>query len=137
MKQVLFITFILLLGIACSTSKKTVQIKPDGESEAASDSLEYKLETFDARFETWYTLRDSPSQYRSQQYYENWNQQYVNAWNYKSTQPGHHFFETIVGYDPTVDYGFELNHKLFYYFQYVEKVLKIEIMPGGPQSIVF
>ena len=45
------------------------------------------------------------------------------------------FFEPIIGYDPTVDYGFELNHKLFYYFQYVENVLKIQIMPGGPKVL--
>jgi len=31
----------------------------------------------------------------------------------------------------------ELNHKLFYYFQYVEHVLKIQIMSGGPHAAQF
>ena len=118
-------------------SKSVVQIEPTDEPEAVEDSLQYELIVFDAKFETWYAFHNNPSQYRSQRYYENWNRQYVNAWNYNSTQPGKRsFFEPIVGWEPIIDYGFELNHKLFYYFLYVERVLKIEIMPGGPRSIV-
>ncbi|MBW6536231.1 MAG: hypothetical protein K0B11_14580 [Mariniphaga sp.] len=137
MKQIIFISIALFFVLACSTQKGVVKIEENKEEMVAvEDSLEYQLETFDAKFETWYALHDNPSQYRSQQYYENWNRQYVNAWNYNSTQPGKRsFFEPIVGYEPNVDYGFELNHKLFYYFQYVERVLKIEIMPGGPRSL--
>lgn len=137
MKQIIFIVIALLFVLACSTQKGVVKIEENKEEMVAvEDSLEYQLETFDAKFETWYALHDNPSQYRSQQYYENWNRQYVNAWNYNSTQPGKRsFFEPIIGYEPNVDYGFELNHKLFYYFQYVERVLKIEIMPGGPQGL--
>jgi hypothetical protein len=138
MKRLIIVVGALLFVWACSTKKGVVKIEENKDELAAvEDSIEYQLETFDARFETWYALHNKPSQYRAQEYYENWNRQYVNAWNYNSTQPGKSsFFEPIVGYEPQVDYGFELNHKLFYYFQYVERVLKIEIMPGGPQSIV-
>lgn len=137
MKQLFFFLAVLLVFGSCSSPRTTPQIKFNDETEAVDDSLEYNLETFDARFETWYIMQDRPAQYRSQKYYENWNQQYVNAWNYRATQPNNSFFEPIIGYDYTTDYGFELNHKLFYYFQYVERVLKIGIMPGGPRSIVF
>jgi len=137
MKQFIFLTGALLFIIACSTQKGIVKIETNDEPEAVEDSTEYELLTFDTKFETWYAFHNNPSQYRSQQYYENWNRQYVAAWNYNSTQPGKRsFFESIVGWEPTIDYGFELNHKLFYYFQYVERVLHIEIMPGGPRSIV-
>lgn len=137
MKQIVFTGIALLFVLACSTQKGVVKIEENkDEMVTFEDSTEYQLETFDAKFKTWYALHNNPSQYRSQQYYENWNRQYVNAWNYNSTQPGKSsFFEPIVGYEPNIDYGFELNHKLFYYFQYVERVLKIEIMPGGPQNI--
>ena len=137
MKQFILLTGVLLFIMACSTPKGVVQIEPTDEPEAVEDSLQYELIVFDAKFETWYAFHNNPSQYRSQRYYENWNRQYVNAWNYNSTQPGKRsFFEPIVGWEPTIDYGFELNHKLFYYFLYVERVLKIEIMPGGPRGIV-
>jgi hypothetical protein len=41
------------------------------------------------------------------------------------------FFETTIDYDPFLDYGLELNHRLFYYFMFVEKKLKIPILPSG------
>lgn len=137
MKPFIIFFGLLLAILACSGPRNTPQIKANNETEAEDDSLQYDLETFDARFDTWYALNNNPSQYRSQEYYENWNRQYVVSWNIKATQPGNRFFETIVGYEPTVDYGFELNHKLFYYFLYVERVLNIQIMAGGPQGYPF
>lgn len=128
----------ILVIVACSTHKNVVEIKNKTVEDAANDSLEYELVTFDQRFETWYLLHDNQSQYHSQSYYEDWNRQYVSAWNANEMNSGKSsFFETIVGYDPMVDYGFELNHKLFYYFQYVENVLKIQIMGNGPHAVEF
>lgn len=138
MKQLLFLFTALVFIIACSTQKGIVKIEENKEEVAAKDSLEYELIVFDPKFETWYMIQNAPAKYRSQEYYENWNRQYVSAWNHNSTQTGKRsFFEPIVGYQSNVDYGFELNHKLFYFFQYVEHILKIQIMPGGPQSVVF
>lgn len=136
MKKIIFWIGLILILVACSTKRNIVEIKNRTVEIAAEDSLEYQLETFDHRFETWYLLHNSSSQYRSRSYYEGWNRQYVSAWNDNAMNSRKNsFFETIIGYEPTVDYGFELNHKLFYYFQYVERVLKIQIMPGGPKAI--
>ena len=138
MKQIIFWLGIILFIVACSTQKGVVKVKSNDEESVVEDSLEYDLETFDGKFEMWYLLHKSPAMYRSQQYYENWNRQYVSAWNYNALGGRRNsFFEPIIGYEYTVDYGFELNHELFYYFQYVEKVLKIEIMSGRPQAGLF
>ncbi len=138
MKKILFGFAVIFVIAACSGPKGVVEIKNGDETALESDSLEYELEVMDPKFETWYLLHDSPARYRSQQYYENWNKQYVAAWNANSLDPRKSsFFEPIIGWDPTVDYGFELNHKLFYYFMYVENVLNIQIMPGGPQAFPF
>ncbi len=138
MKKRIFWIGIILFVVACSSQKKAIETKPKTIEVATEDSLGYQLETFDQKFETWYLLHDSPAQYRSLSYYEGWNKQYVSAWNANAMDSGKgSFFETIIGYDPSVDYGFELNHKLFYYFQYVEHVLKIQIMPGGPKAARF
>ncbi len=108
------------------------------DSISAKDSVEYNIETFDTNFENWYQMHNSETTYRSKSYYEQWNRQYVSAWNANATDPGKSkFFEPIVGYDPNIDYGLELNHKLFYYFQYVENVLKIKIMPVSPKAVPF
>lgn len=125
----------MLIVAACSTQKSAIKVESNSNDVIADDSIEYSIETFDARFESWYLLHNSPARYRQQSYYEYWNRQYVSAWNahsysgYRSS-----FFESIIGYEPNVDYGFELNHELFHYFQYVEKVLKIGIMPGSPRA---
>ena len=138
MKQNLFWLGIILLMAACSTQKGLVTVKSNIAESSVDDSLEYHLETFDGKFESWYQLHNSPSMYRSQQYYENWNRQYVSAWNFNAmSERKNSFFEPIVGYEYTVDYGFEINHELFYYFQYVEHVLKIQIMPGGPNAVFY
>ena len=137
MKKLLFWLGVVAVFAACSTQKGVVKIKAENKEEAQQDTVEYELETFDERFETWYQLHDNPAQYRSKEYYENWNDRYVSAWNANALDPQKSsFFETIIGWDPTIDYGFELNYKLFYYFQYVERVLGIQIMPGGPKSIM-
>lgn len=138
MKQNIFWLGIILLIAACSTQKGLVTVKSNIGESSVEDSLEYALETFDGKFESWYQLHNSPAMYRSQQYYENWNRQYVSAWNYNAVSGRKNsFFEPIVGYEFNVDYGIEINHELFYYFQYVEQVLKIQIMPGGPRAVIF
>jgi len=138
MKQLFFYAIALLFVIACSTQKGIVKIEQENDLAEEEDSVEYELIVFDPKFETWYILQNSPANYRSQQYYEYWNRQYVTAWNYHASNSRRSsFFEPIIGWDPTIDYGFEINHKLFYYFQYVERVLKIEIIPNGPRSLAF
>ena len=138
MKQILFFAGALFFIIACSTQKGVVEIENNMDDSVAGDSVEYELETFDSNFDAWYSLHNNQSQYRSKEYYEGWNRRYIDAWNFNASQPGKRsFFQSVIGWDPTVDYGFELNHKLFYYFQYVERVLGIQIMPGGPRSTVF
>ncbi|UBM63135.1 DUF6146 family protein [Candidatus Sulfidibacterium hydrothermale] len=135
MKKIVFWLGILLLAASCSSQKKVTAKKTKPVVEIAKkDSVQYKLETFDQKFESWYAMHNNPSQYRTLSYYEYWNKQYVAAWNAKASDPIRNpFFETIIGYDPSVNYGLKLNHKLFYYFQYVEHVLKIPILPnGGP-----
>jgi len=46
--------------------------------------------------------------------------------------------EDSVAYELIVfDTEFELNHKLFYYFQYVEHVLRIPILPNPPVGVIY
>lgn len=131
----LFTAFFVIAG--CSGPKGIVSLEANGDV-ANEDSLEYELIVLDPEFETWYMLQDSPARYRSQQYYEGWNRQYVSAWNSHARTPGRRsFFQTIIGYEPNVDYGFKLNHKLFYYFQYVEQKLKIPILNHSPVGVIF
>ena len=131
MKTFFKLLFVLSIIVSCATQKgqlKFTQAKPETEN----DSVGYELIVFEPKFETWYIFHNTPAKFRAKEYYENWNKQYVLAWNSKAMTSGNSFFETIVGYEYGVDYGFELNHKLFHYFMFVETVLKIPILENGP-----
>ncbi len=137
MKRIFILAGVLFIVWACSTQKATIKVEPKTEEKQEQDSVEYSMETFDAKFESWYQMHKSPALYRSQEYYEYWNQQYVLAWNIHAMDARRNsFFEPIVGYDERTDYGLELNHELFYYFQYVEHVLHIPILPGGGPKLI-
>lgn len=136
MQKILFILVITLFIFACSTQKNIQVTKNDAET-TVEDSTEYDVEMFDGKFDSWYQRYQTPANYRQQSYYESWNRQYVTMWNSKASSSSGKFpFDPVVGFDPTYDYGFELNHKLFHYFMYVENELKIRIMPGGPHFMM-
>jgi len=138
MKKFVFLCAVLAIFGSCASRKNLVKIVPLPVDVEVADSVSYELVVFDNHFETWYQLKNSPALSHSQDYYENWNRQYVTAWNLKSMEPGRNgFFEPIVGWEPTADYGFELNHKLFYYFMYVEHELKIPILDNGQGPLNF
>ena len=137
MRSIVAIILVLLVVYACSTKKQLSQTKESTVVTALEDSTEYEVEMFDSKFETWYLRYNTPSTYRQQSYYESWNRQYVTMWNSKASSSIDNFpFDPVVGYEPNKDYGFELNHKLFHYFMYVENVLNIKIMPGGPRFVL-
>lgn len=132
MKNILFIAFILVLAVACTGKKELTIEEKQNELE---DSISYELIVLDPGFDSWYAIHGVPAKYRSQSYYEGWNQRYVNAWNYQ--RMGYRYAQLIEGnidYQPNTDYGFELNHKLFYYFMYVENELEIQLIPDGPKT---
>ena len=136
-KYVLILAAIFI--IACSGNKKLAKVAISDKEVEAADSVEYELIVFDPGFETWFITHSKPEWYHSQEYYESWNKQYVSAWNSKAISPRFgRIFETTIDYDYFTDYGLPINHKLFYYFQYVEKELKINILPpgSGPRSVL-
>lgn len=98
--------------------------------------LLWKFVSHDDEFKSWYQTYKNPDLYRSLEYYSRWNKKYVSAWNSNVIRGRKEsVFESAIGYKSGIDYGFDLNHELFYYFQYVENVLKIEIMKGGPNEV--
>lgn len=144
MKFIVQLMVILFLVWSCNSQKKMTKLDPqgvdlkNGSATTTNDSIEYNIETFDTQFEVWYQANNSETSYHSLNYYEQWNRQYVAAWNENAADHRKgNFFEPIVGYNPNTKYSLELNHKLFYYFQYVENVLKVKIMPYSPKSEPF
>lgn len=126
--------FIFALMMAACGSQKSMTHTSAPEI-APDDSTEYELIVFDQGFETWYLMQPSPAMDHSIEYYKTWNRQYVDEWNYRAGRP--RFFGSIINYDPNEDYPLEIEHKLYYYFQYVEDELGIPILRPRRRLSIF
>ena len=93
--------------------------------EIASDSTEYDIIISDIGYES-FLVTQKPMGFYSQRYYENWNRYYVVDWNDKVRNSMYHsakyqnVFEMFIDYNPSTNYGMEVNYKLYYYFMFVE-----------------
>ena len=136
-KFIIIISSLLILA-SCASQKTGKTVTISNETGNQEDSVTYELTIMDPEFESWMITNSRPLWYHSQSYLESWNRMYVTAWNSKVTSgSGSRFFETYIDYQNHIDYGLELNYQLFYYFQFVERRLKIPILPAGlrPQSL--
>ena len=138
MKHFLFWIGFLLLIASCSSQKNVIREERNTDKEVVDKNVEYGMKTSNSKFANWYLNYKDSETYKSQHFYEDWNIKYVTAWNRKvSGSKKNKIFVSGIEYSSGIDYGFELNHELFYYFQYVEHVLRIKIMQGGPDLVNF
>lgn len=133
MRMYYFIIIAVLTLASCSGTRKMAGIQIGPNAAEISDSTEYELIILDPGFDTWMITHAKPLWYHSQTYLENWNIQYVSAWNARVTSTGA-FYANYIDYQNHIDYGLELNYTLFYYFQFVERKLRIPILHGRPGS---
>ncbi len=138
MKNIVLLIALSAIIIACKGPGQISQISLLNDVAEVADTVEYELIIIDPGFDSWFISHAKPVWFYSQSYLESWNRQYVTAWNSK-TMSGrqNRFFETYIDYLPHIDYGLELNYKLFYYFQYVERKLRVPVLPQGirPQNL--
>ncbi len=120
MKNFLFSLFILLLVCSCYTQQKAAS-SARGIS-IVNDSTEYEITIIDPGFDQWYTLNFSPSKDYSNEYYRGKNLNTVSNWNIYLTHGKYPLvIDSFINYDPSVDYGIEVNRRLFWYFKYSEQ----------------
>lgn len=93
-----------------------------------SDSTEYELIVSDPGFHPWFISNSKPEWYHEKSYYELKNRFFVTNWNNQVNQTlGRPPFEYYIDYEPTIDYGLDLNYKLYWYFRYVEDKFGINL----------
>lgn len=127
------VSLLLVFVVAsCNTTKSGAPENQRVEMTTDNDSTEYSLLVLDPGFES-YLITQPPANFYSQQYYENWNRQYVLEWNARNMNPLQYggFYETYIDYDPFKDYGLDLNYRLYYYFQYIKDKYGIVLINRG------
>ncbi len=128
--EIILVSFFLL---SCVNSNRMQSVPDKNLIDIKQNADEYEVIVMDPGFDTWFATTWSPAKDHGEEYYAMWNQRYVNAWNYKATRPlTAPLFENIIQYDPTVDYGIDVQRKLYYYFRWVDTKQGIPILDSPP-----
>jgi len=131
MNKFAVISFLLLISVFY---RSLGQDKPSARiavaDTASKDSTEYELIIIDPGFEVW-LAQQHPKEYYSQYYYESWNRLYVPEWNYRYFSNKYHGeYDSYIDYNPKINYGLDLNYKLYYYFKYFEETHNTRLYPA-------
>lgn len=141
----LLLVLTLIVG-SCGSSKEAVNIS-DEEKMAfnqkekdtiaiANEEVEYEIIIIEPGFNFWLQSIAKPKGYYSQSFLENRNQLYVIQWNQRVMQPLRYdpnLYQLQIDYSPNIDYGYEVNYKLYNYFIYFQRKYNQRLGPFIPR----
>lgn len=143
MKSLKYFVAAIILGMfiwACGSSP--VNNAPKKEEEPvviANDSLEYEIIIIDVGFNNYLQSIAHPRGFYSQNYLENRNRIFVTNWNIRAQNPSQYnpnIYQNVIDYLPTVNYGYEVNYKLFNYFLFAQRKYRMSLNGiGRPNQI--
>lgn len=142
MKNLILLLVLVVSFVGCNSTSKTSNSSINSEQKStdtvriANDSLEYEIIIFDVGFSTWLATTARPEGYYSQSYLEGRNQIYVMEWNNRVNQPSRYnsnLYEMRIDYSPHIDYGYEVNYKLYNYFIYFQLYYKQQLSNFVPR----
>lgn len=124
-------------AIAISDEEKTAFAQTEGDTITISgEGTEYEIIIIEPGFDFWLQSVAKPEGYYSQSYLENRNHIYVMEWNSRVTQPftyNPNLYELRIDYNPNIDYGYEVNYKLYNYFIYFQRKYNQRLGPFVPR----
>ncbi|MFY0603083.1 MAG: hypothetical protein JXQ93_03980 [Flavobacteriaceae bacterium] len=136
MRTILKITSVFCLALlvwACSSSKVKNPTKKEEPVVIANDSLEYEIIIMDIGFNAYLNSIAKPPGFHNQTYLELKNRNYVIAWNYRARNTprfNESIYQNHIYYDANIDYGYEVNYKLFNYFEFAQRKYRMRLVPG-------
>lgn len=138
--------FFLLALSGCKSSSSTLDITEDEKAvfeQQKEDTVEigaaesnYEIIIIEPGFQTWLQAIAKPEGYYTQSFLENRNRLYVINWNQRVLDPQRYnplLYELQINYDPLIDYGYEVNYKLYNYFIYFQRKYNQRLGPFYPR----
>ena len=123
------IVILVVYSLWACTTQKAMTGKGVVPPQVVKDSTEYVLIVIDPGFEQWYILHYSPVLDRPNELYASANGFAVIKWNYYFTDGKYRrVIDSYIDYTPGIDYGIDLNRKLYWYFSYVEEKYRISLL---------
>lgn len=133
-KQLAFLILLTFVFWACGSSpintKNSLKEEP---VVIANDSLEYEIIIIDPGFTYFLSAVAQPVGYYSQNYMEVRNRVWVTSWNMRAQNPMQYnpdIYENNIDYQSTIDYGYEVNYKLFNYFLFAQQKYRMSLGGG-------
>ena len=128
--KLLIVFFLLVLAFSCHGIKNSIKNTENNEERVviANDSLEYEIVIIDQGFSNYLVSIAKPMWYYSESYYKTKNIFYVQEWNVRARDPSRYstqIYALEINYASSIDYGLEVNYKLFNYFKFVEYKYKV------------
>lgn len=129
-KVLLLIACAGMIVYSCAGQEKAMTKKKDDITKVsdtiriASDEVEHEIIIFEPGFSAWMVSMARPRNYYSQNFLESRNRIYVTQWNQRVLQPSRYnsmWYEQQINYLENVDYGYEVNYQLYYYFVYFQR----------------
>ena len=97
-----------------------------------NDSLEYKIIIVENGFNSW-LISQPPRGFYGQTKLETSNRQFVTEYNARVLQPNRYsrnLYLQQIDYEPTIDYGYEVNYLLYNYFVFFEQKYNQNLLGG-------
>ena len=133
-KQILILFTVGIFFLACgSSSIKNNATEKEAPVIIANERLEYEIIIIDIGFTSFLNSMAKPEGYYSQNYLESRNRAWVLEWNNRArnlSQFDANIYENIIDYQSTVDYGYDVNYKLFNYFLFAQQKYKMNLGGG-------
>ncbi|MEM5566225.1 DUF6146 family protein [Psychroserpens sp. AS72] len=141
MKRITQLFILTLLLVSCgsyqSASETDLTNVPEEDIvRIANDDIEYEITIIEPGFNTWLASMARPEGYYSQSYMEARNAVNVIEWNNRVLQPQKYdpnLYELRIDYNPNIDYGYDVNYKLFNYFTYFQLTYKQRLSSFVPR----
>ncbi|MDX1270923.1 DUF6146 family protein [Bizionia paragorgiae] len=141
MKNIFLILLSLGLFVSCKTNDKVTDTKKDKVISSHSsdsltvvgDDLEYDLVIRDAKFISWLQSNAKPKGAYTQNDLKNKNIRYITEWNLRASQPDHYnanLYPQAINYQKNIDYGYDLNYRLYNYFIYFQNTYNQNLLDG-------
>ncbi|MFN3137361.1 MAG: DUF6146 family protein [Allomuricauda sp.] len=132
--------------VSCGSQKMALDVSEEEKAmfnsadkepvEISDDKTEYEIIIIEPGFYTWLNSIARPEGYYSQTFLETRNAVMVMNWNNRVVQPqlwNPNLYELPINYDPSIDYGYEVNYKLYNYFIYFQRKYNQRLGPFIPR----
>ncbi len=139
MKTLIFLLSIpaVLTLYGCTSAQQVADSREhasiESVSEEESDTTEYELVIFDAEFNNWFTRNARPITFYEHAYLQRWNATLSREWNTMGAPSSIRDCRPVnyLDYDSAIDYGKELDYKLFYYFRFMHQRCRLFTQTPG------